>query len=89
MGASDLLSSQSTAFDARRWVAEELALQLGWLSECPYHGEPFKSAVPAENGRSVPASAETSGEIYVLAATISNAYPDRCRFCERESALPE
>jgi hypothetical protein len=28
----------------QRLAAEEAALQLGWLSECPYHGEPFRTS---------------------------------------------
>jgi hypothetical protein len=41
--ASQLCVRVSTGFHSRRWAAEELALELGWLCECPYHGEPFRS----------------------------------------------
>lgn len=29
---------------ARQWVAEDLAISIGLLRECPFHGVPFKAA---------------------------------------------
>jgi hypothetical protein len=85
---------QSTSFDAGRWAAEELALQLGWLSECPYHGEPFRS--PGQEATQVPATARSatepgdcSSDMYSLALELSSAYSERCPMCARESAVPE
>jgi hypothetical protein len=89
MATSDVLSGQATPFDARHWAAEELALQLGWLSECPYHGEPFKTASGAHDGCAADVPVDTDGELYVLAASVSAEYAEHCPFCERERALPE
>jgi hypothetical protein len=79
----------STVFDAGRWAAEDLALQLGWLSECPYHGEPFKTAARAQNTDTVLAVVDPASELYALAARLTKSYSEHCPFCERESTVPE
>jgi hypothetical protein len=81
-------------FDFRRWAAEELALQLGWLCECPYHGEPFKSSAGLTAAAATPQNhAALEGgrdrDLYSLAAEISKGYGERCSFCDRENVLPE
>ena len=80
-------TSGASLSDNRRLAAEEAAIQLGWLSECPYHGEPFRSAVGLrdhpEAARSVPA------DVIAAVTEVCESYEDRCRFCAREGAIPE
>ena len=79
------------AAESRRWAAEETALELGWIRECPFHGEPFRSAgyVPAAGANAVPATAPELGEdLALLALQISSAYADECPLCARENSDP-
>ena len=91
MTGAKVLSPPSIDFDARRWAAEELALELGWLSECPYHGEPLKTA--AAGGVAVSPSAllavDGSTDLYFLALKVSRSYAEHCPFCIRENALAD
>jgi hypothetical protein len=89
---SQTSSNAAREFESKRWAAEELALQLGWLCECPYHGEPFKSSVDFTAPAPTPqtdAAVASARELYSLAAEISRGYGERCSFCERENVLPE
>ena len=35
-------SEKSDAQAIKQWAAEDFAISIGLLRECPYHGEPFK-----------------------------------------------
>jgi hypothetical protein len=77
--------------DARIWAAEELALDLGWLRECPYHGEPFKVRGAAERAsvqrrrRGVQSAGD---DLMAYALRLTRGYGDECALCARENALP-
>src|SRR5689334_112018 len=88
MAMTDLSNPSSTVFDARRWAAEDLALELGWLSECPYHGEPFRTAVRARNMDTALLD-DPASDLYAFAARLTKSYSEHCPFCERESTVPE
>jgi hypothetical protein len=72
--------------DSRRLAAEEAALQLGWLSECPYHGEPFRSDGAREDLHAI---ATVPADVIELVTEVCDGFADRCPFCMRESGIPE
>ena len=79
--------TSNASFDNLRCAAEEAAIQLGWLRECPYHGQPFRPArIPLRQAKP---TARVSPELLALAVAVSDAYSDQCAFCARESATPE
>jgi hypothetical protein len=86
-------SEQYVPFDAGRWAAEELALQLGWLCECPYHGEPFRSPgqhdMPSHAAAHSQRQPDYSSDTYSLALQLSSGYSESCPVCTLESAVPE
>jgi hypothetical protein len=82
------------SFDSQRWAAEEAALQLGWLRECPYHGEPFRTTGPrgpSTAGRHEPAAPpfDANSDVALLFTRLPLAYAEQCPLCARESAVPE
>jgi len=81
------VTTAASPFESRRLAAEEAALQLGWLSECPYHGEPFRSAAGMRNNPR--AIATVPADVMALVTEVCRAYADRCAFCVRESSIPE
>jgi hypothetical protein len=77
------------AYDAQRWTAEELAIELGLLRECPYHGEPFRvvgtAAARSPASRSGTASAGSS--LLSAARAVASQYGHACRACTTEHTL--
>lgn len=86
-------SNDRAEAELSRFAAEEVALQLGWLRECPYHGEPFRAlSLVAEAGNVNAAPADTgtlsgcSPDVAHAAARLAEGYAEACPFCERENA---
>ena len=48
-------------YDAQVWDAEELALEVGWLRECPYHGVTYR-VPPAQESAPLTLRRESSAE---------------------------
>ena len=40
--AAPLVGSESHSQAAKQWAAEDFAISIGLLRECPFHGQPFK-----------------------------------------------
>lgn len=85
---STLICADGLSASDRKWLAaEEAALQLGWLSECPYHGEPFRNAL---GRRKDPESVTTvPADVIAVISEVCDGFQDACPFCARESAIPE
>lgn len=79
------------AFEARRWAAEDLALELGWIRECPFHGEPFRApGAPSDAaGRSALAARLADTALFAFAREVTRSFPERCLTCAREVASPD
>ena len=73
--------------DAQRVAAEEAALQLGWLSECPFHGEPFRNA--GGRRKDPEAVSAVPEDVIALVSEVCDGVEDVCPLCARESAMPE
>jgi hypothetical protein len=73
--------------ESQRLAAEEAALQLGWLSECPYHGEPFRTG--DAHAKDPEAIATVPADVIALVTEVCDGFSDTCPFCARESTIPE
>ena len=38
-------SQKSDPQTVKQWAAEDFAINIGWLRECPFHGQPFKAKI--------------------------------------------
>ena len=80
----------------KQWAAEDFAISIGLLRECPYHGQPFKAA-----RKSVPSSAFAAGlvdpldpvvkvfngntrELLAAVESVTGHYGDCCEHCASE-----
>lgn len=77
----------------KQWAAEDLAITMGLLRECPYHGQPFQSQNKGLIRGALatgllqmrhPSVALFAGNTRELLAAIEQAtqhYGERCAFC--------
>jgi hypothetical protein len=80
-----------------RWAAEHVAIELGLLRECPYHGEPLRTATPRSRLRDYcgfasydPLVTVFRGDASALVDSVeraADAYGPACAVCERESSV--
>jgi hypothetical protein len=90
-----LLGSQKSDPQAvKKWAAEDFAISIGLLRECPYHGQPFKAKPSMWNDKRWPrkkidpmdpAVRAFNGDTRELMAAVEDVagrYGDRCEYCE-------
>lgn len=77
----------------RQWAAEDFAIAIGLLRECPYHGQPFKArrkGVPHKNlaadfvdplDPNVQIFNGDTRELLAAAERVTRTYGERCVFC--------
>src|SRR4051812_36547631 len=77
----------------KQWAAEDVAIAIGLLRECPYHGQPFRARRNASTAKVLAAGLidplDPSVQIFkgntreLLAAVerIAGKYGDRCEAC--------
>ena len=76
----------------KQWAAEDFAIAIGLLRECPYHGQPFKahtrlaSKVLASGhidplDPNVRAFNGNTRELLAAVECVTRNYGDRCAFC--------
>jgi len=78
---------------AKQWAAEDFALSIGLLRECPYHGEPFKAT---RNGLTSTAVAAglidpldpmvrifngNTRELMAAIERVTGGYSEHCKLC--------
>lgn len=80
---------QDAPSDGTRWAAEEIALERGWLRECPYHGEPFKAAgLDMDDTRcGATNAADANAELLQQARRLVSTCAEYCPACAHEAAL--
>ena len=77
----------------KRWAAENFALSIGLLRECPYHGEPFRAPTSGLAGSKLHAANVVdpwsvqlfngnTRELLATAQRIARSYGHRCALCE-------
>lgn len=86
-------SDKSDPHAIKQWAAEDFAVSMGWLRECPYHGQPYKVKAPGQGSRSLavglidphdPSVRIFNGntrELLAAAARVTSTYGDRCEMC--------
>jgi hypothetical protein len=86
-------SHQNDPLAVKQWAAEDFAISVGLLRECPYHGQPFKAKRTGWNGSRVPralidplnpAVRAFNGNTRELMAAVENVagrYGERCAYC--------
>jgi hypothetical protein len=87
-------SQKSDPQVVKQWAAEDFAISIGLLRECPYHGQPFKAKPPRWSGSKLPralidpldpAVRAFNGDTRELMAAVEDVtghYGDRCEYCE-------
>jgi hypothetical protein len=77
----------------KQWAAEDFAISIGLLRECPYHGQPFKAQRESVAAKAFPAGPidplDPSVQVFkgntreLLAAVerVTGGYSERCEFC--------
>jgi hypothetical protein len=86
-------TQSSDAQTVKRWAAEDVAIAMGLLRECPYHGQPFKTQRKplASNAVAVglidpldPSVQVFNGntrELLNAVERVTHDYGDRCDMC--------
>ena len=77
----------------KQWAAEDFAISIGLLRECPYHGQPFKAQRPAWRGNGVPRALSdplnpavrafngNTRELMAAVEDVADHYGERCEYC--------
>ena len=82
---------------AKQWAAEDFAIAVGLLRECPYHGEPYKARKGL--GRAAPAQVDpfdpivrvfngNTRELMAAVERVTGHYGDRCPHCRASDEEP-
>jgi hypothetical protein len=91
-------SQKSDPQVVKQWAAEDFAISIGLLRECPYHGQPFKAKRAGLTGRRLPralidplnpAVRAFNGNTRELMAAVENVagrYGERCAYCAASEA---
>lgn len=78
---------------ARQWAAEDFAISIGLLRECPYHGEPFKATARGLTSKAVAAGLidpldpmmrifnGNTGELIAAVERVTGGYGEHCELC--------
>ena len=79
---------------AKQWAAEDVAIAMGLLRECPYHGQPFRSRSAASTAKalatgvidpldpSVQAFQGNTRELLAAIERVTHTYGERCEICD-------
>ena len=91
---SPLTGSEKTDPHAiKQWAAEDFAISVGWLRECPYHGQPYRARGPGPASHALalglvepedPMVKIFNGDTRELLAAADRAarsYGERCDMC--------
>ena len=85
-------SEKSDPQTVRQWAAEDFAIRIGLLRECPYHGQPFKapksmSRRPLAAGLVDPHDPDVrvfngnTRELLAAAERVTGGYSEHCALC--------
>ena len=94
-----LMETAPGAETIKRWAAEHIAIELGLLRECPYHGEPYRTQRETAARSSYCAFAThdpllaifrgDAGELLAAVDTAAGQYACACPTCDRVRSEPE
>jgi hypothetical protein len=86
-------SQKSDPQAVKQWAAEDFAISIGVLRECPYHGQPFKPKSTGWTGRRVPRALTdplnpavrafngNTRELMAAVQDVAGHYGERCQYC--------
>src|SRR5687767_5852848 len=86
-------SQKSDPQVVRQWAAEDFAISIGLLRECPYHGQPYKPHSHGTRGKALAASMidpldpvvqvfnGNTRELLAAAERVAGDYGERCELC--------
>jgi hypothetical protein len=84
-------SQKSDPQTVKQWAAEDFAINIGWLRECPYHGQPFKAKLVSRK-KLAPALVDprdpsvrvfngNTRELLAAVERITGGYSEHCAMC--------
>ena len=91
--ATLVVPQKSDSQAVKQWAAEDFAIAIGLLRECPYHGQPFKAHQKGLTAKALDAGLVDpldpivqifNGNTRELLATVERVagkYGERCEFC--------
>ena len=77
----------------KQWAAEDFAIAIGLLRECPYHGQPFKAQRKGLTPQTLTAGLidpldplvkvfnGNTRELLAAIERVAGAYSERCEYC--------
>lgn len=86
-------SQKSDPQAVKQWAAEDFAISIGLLRECPYHGQPFKPKRAGLLGGRVPRALTdplnpavrafngNTRELMAAVEDVAGHYGERCEYC--------
>jgi hypothetical protein len=86
-------SEKSDPQAVKQWAAEDFAIAIGLLRECPYHGQPFKAHRKGLTSKALAAGLidpldpivqifhGNTRELLATVESVAGGYSERCKFC--------
>ena len=91
--ASLVATEKSDPQAVKLWAAEDFAIAIGLLRECPYHGQPFKAQRKGSTSHALAAGFVdpldpivqifngNTRELLAAAERVAGDYTEHCKFC--------
>lgn len=86
-------SEKTDPHAVKQWAAEDFAISVGWLRECPYHGQPYRARAPGQASRALALGLidqddsivkifnGDTRELLSAADRVTRNYGERCEMC--------
>jgi hypothetical protein len=86
-------SEKSDPQAVKQWAAEDFAIAIGLLRECPYHGQPFKAHRKGLTSKALAAGLidpldpivqifdGNTRELLAAVEHVAGGYSEHCKFC--------
>ena len=84
---------ETDSYAAKQWAAEDFAIAVGLLRECPYHGQPYKPRTKVRAPSALAGSIDprdpivrvfngNTRELLDAVERVTGGYGDRCPHCQ-------
>jgi len=90
---ASIVASESDPQAVKQWAAEDFAIAIGLLRECPYHGQPFKAQRKGLTSQTLAAGLldpldpivqifnGNTRELLAAVERVAGGYSEHCKFC--------